>query len=585
MEKRDHRRQSHRHMRGSTLLYGIVLLVAVGALGAALSNTSSRSSFGQLRENQRAQAFYLAQSGINFARTVGGTKLSSLSASGSLAITVGTGKDIALDFTMPTGSTDYLLDSIGTINNGTNGESNFKFSSIPLSAAGLEDDVSGGGPTNDKYDYALFSTKGNTDIGNKAQITGSVYAHNVNCQHCQSDHNNEDGGKFIVTGNIVAMNNVRISSNSTVGGSICVGNNLFTKSGVSIGGDLYAQRNIVIEDSNSEIGGSIFAKRNVYLGQNCIVKGDVHAGGYVFLRDDAKVYGNIYSGNYVKTDKSDSVVGQDGNGLGDINAASYVDLKFGAIIYGNIIAGGYVNTDGTNNPPIVHGDITAGRSIDCYSDNTVVDCSKYVGGDCFPDVHNPPIVAPTAPEPCETKDAPSLNEDFNTGNISITINGYLEEKVIFPGEYASLQSSWNENSVYMSAGTYTFSSIDLGGNTNFYYDLSDGDILVFVDGNIIKNGPLNIYIKTDSLPYTNIKDLSGDDIQYASQVHFEGKTFQTQNGNNSDWFGTILCEGKLEFGSKDYLIGAYFTQSGPVKMNTEFTVIYVLSNYAKEHWY
>lgn len=110
---------------GATLVYVVVVLVAVAVFSAVLFRMLSASCFTELTANAAHRARYMAEAGLNYARAQGTNSLDALAVSGSERFDLGESGS----FTVTVGAMGlrtaglYPVESVGLVNEGTAWES------------------------------------------------------------------------------------------------------------------------------------------------------------------------------------------------------------------------------------------------------------------------------------------------------------------------------------------------------------------------------------------------------------------------------------------------------------------------------
>jgi hypothetical protein len=130
-------------------------------------------------------------------------------------------------------------------------------------------------------------------------------------------------------------------------------------------------------------------------------------------------------------------------------------------------------------------------------------------------------------------------------------------------------------------GNYYISNLTINRNSKLVFDLSDGNINIFVNGDVKIGNKLDLFIKLNDKE----KNFEAVDSELASSVYFEilGEFYAD---NPSGWFGTILAEKNLTIDANNptTLYGSYHSSEGDVELGNNIEVLYVQSDYAKDNW-
>lgn len=247
---------------GSTLLWMIGALVVLGAVAAGVALMSPSAINQELANNRHQQSYYVALSGINFAKSLTETQLITVD---SKTYSIGSG-----EFTLKVGDksgTTYPVSSLGSINKGKYGESYYYIGSINITPV-AENNIRPTGPTG-------------SISGKEVHIAG------------------------IVDGPVIAQ----ISTLS--GGSKITGSYILTSTTqelVITGGVTVAVNNGSVVCSNKGVsisGGSSVINGNVYS------PGAASSGnGYIKISGGATVNGNLYANNTITLDGASRIYGQ-----------------------------------------------------------------------------------------------------------------------------------------------------------------------------------------------------------------------------------------------------------------------------------
>jgi hypothetical protein len=200
---------------------------------------------------------------------------------------------------------------------------------------------------------------------------------------------------------------------------------------------------------------AVFGEKGVHVGAGSDVKGGLTGSNTLITMNGAssiegaagagtftaangiKSFGDIlYDGNVT--------IGSTGNIYGDINADGTVKIGSGTDVYGNVIATGNITVGSL---AIVHGTKTPNGSPAVYT----------------------PFTLPSA-------------TNYTAGGANITKASGITT-ALAAGTYGNLNLGLN-NVLKLSAGNYYFDSLKLGSGTDIQFDLTNGDIFLYVIGDV-----------------------------------------------------------------------------------------------------
>ena len=264
---------------------------------------------------------------------------------------------------------------------------------------------------------------------------------------------------------------------------------------------------------------------------------------------------SLYAGNQISLGNSVNVssgmVGGGGNVVingsahlfGGVNAGNNVTLGLNGKIDGNVIA----NKVTVNGSAVIGGNLDAGQStgtpVDLGQNAKVLGTVTRKAGTTLSTAATATVGASVVGTPA-TFAAPALPQatDFTAGGTNRnTASGVTT--TLGAGSYHFVDLGGN-NVLNLSAGNYYFDRLTTGGSTVFNFDLTNGAISLFIDGNVHLGNGLDVNL------------IGGN----ASQVYAETTGNWVQDGA-SEWFGTVYGSGAssdLSFGAGAKLTGAFY---------------------------
>lgn len=299
--------------------------------------------------------------------------------------------------------------------------------------------------------------------------------------------NNVNLGDVTVTSGLVGSNNLMSINGGSDTLSIMGSGNL-SGGAINASGDVIFNGNVnlsgAVHTANINSGG------NVTLGNGAVVTGDIRSSGQVNLGANSAVSGNVDSA------KTSGVAVDLGNGAtvaGVVThtAASTVHLGSGATIGSN----------NTSTAPLA-----------------------------------PTAYVPTALATAKVITA-GTTDTTKIGNQTTTLGA---------GDYGNVSLGAN-NILNLSAVTYNFNKLTLGGSNHLNIDLGGGDIFLYFADNVSIGNNLDVTV-------------TGGD---ASDIYAETLGNWTQDGSG-EWFGTVYGSGatsNVHFGSASMLVGSFIARN------------------------
>ncbi|UCZ56881.1 hypothetical protein LGV61_01010 [Desulfurispirillum indicum] len=395
------------------------------------------------------------------------------------------------------------------------------------------------------------------NVINQNTVEGSVHSYRVQL-----------GNQAEVSGDVIAIENVTLGNQSNVGGGICTYGNVTLENHTSVGKDIHSHGNVILGANHSVAHASVYAAGDVSLLNGAQIMGDIHAGGNVNLGSNITVHGNIYAGGNVTFTSSNGVV------KGNVHSGGNLVFQYRCTIEGSVWVAGSISASSSES--VINGNATAGGSIN-------MGWQGQVKGVATANAVDIPITPPQAPVYCPPLCTPK-HKEFEVGTQNLRAI-WQQDITIPPGSYGDLQLG-GRNKVFLSAGTYIFNAIQSGTQPSLYFDLSAGDVTIFVKGNVSFGDQLSVHVKTGSGGHESLTQ--GNNLRqhlkpYAAQVYLEALgNFSMSNQN--EWFGTIFIKNNISFSNQNLLVGAYLSSDGIVSTANQMEVAYVPSNYALSNW-
>ncbi|WP_300154311.1 hypothetical protein [Solidesulfovibrio sp.] len=539
---------------GSTMLWAIGALVVLGVAGATVALMSPAALQSKLEQEAGMRAYYNANAGLNY---ILGMQQAAQSSNLNLSGFIGNmgGGGVVIYNVGALGSFSYQL---GNFNyNGAGGDyqiTNLVGTAYDSSGRGVYGYVLYGGSkgsytggangvpynpggntnTTSPADYVIYSGNAAVTIGGAAKVVGDVYAKTLTVSQAEID------------GNVITVGDANLGFATTIKGSLCSG------------GD------VTLDQSS--------------------VSSTINAAGNVYLKYASTAGGNVYSGGYVKTDGSVKF-------LGDVNAQQYITTGWAAQLSKNAYANGNINFQGGSEQ--VAGSVYSGGTIALSWGTTIVGQAigkkvTVVGGSSVGSYTEttsyPPNIKPTAPTTCRQDSNPPQKSFTNTSTKDVYLpwadTTYGKNNPLQPGSYRNLTSG-DSVTITFKAGTYYFNSVSLGWATTINYDVSGGDILIFVTNDISIGGSSNMNVSTNGSTWS---DMTGVATSYAAKVYWESHGNGTL-GWGTNWFGTMFTAKTINLGgANNNVIGALVTSGTMSNIDWSANIVYVPANYALANW-
>ena len=317
-------------------------------------------------------------------------------------------------------------------------------------------------------------------------------------------------------------------------------------------------------------GGMIGSNRSVTIGGTNVQLG-IRAGGDVSTGNGTNVgtQGIVANGAVV--------LGGTNTIIGDVHGAS-LNAGNGTDLYGNVVSGSNFTIGGT---ATAHTNVDAqtaslGNSADVLGTLTLpLGVSPTLGGGAtVGTLENDGTPSPDAPDTFTEVVLPTPNAfTANTNHQNILSSGTL---TLAPGIYGNLTSG-NAATLNLSAGEYVFNTINLGGTNTINVNVTGGEILIFVVGNVTTGNSTEIVI----LGGGTAEDVyleSGGVVQLGGTNEWHGTIYSTKSNNPAEesivtgngtkvWGGLYSAEQVKLGGTNEIdLVGPFFgtyTGAGP----------------------
>ena len=265
---------------------------------------------------------------------------------------------------------------------------------------------------------------------------------------------------------------------------------------------------------------AIYAGKNVDLHQETKVTGNVAAGGNLYINYKAQVAGNVTATGKVNVEQGAKVVG-------DVVSADKVHLKYESTVTGKVETSTKEKVAVTLEQASKVGNVV-------HNSGTTVDVKW--GANPGKD-----IIAPVT--------APSLDvlpgaTPFTVGTNAFDLGAYTTGSLA-QGKYGKVNLG-TDSTLTLTAGSYYFDSLDIGGFGKLIFDLKGGAINIFVLNNI-KIG----------------QDFEFDTINGSAASIYTETRGNYDLGINGEWYGTLFGSGdksNLHFNQNATLGGTFLAR-------------------------
>ncbi len=440
--------------------------------------------------------------------------------------------DSALAAMHTAGATNYTL-ATGLTFNLTVGAKNSGTGKYPVTVIGTANSGTG-------YEANAYMSAAITPATSGNNNTGGV-----------SDYVMSTGGTAKVAGYVagdILANTVTLQGGSTVAGSLTTTSTttpLVISGGVNVGGTgevICSNSSITVSGGSQVVNGTLYSQGDVTIDGGATVNGDIYAKGSVTVSGGSTVNGNIHSQSSVSLTSAN--IGSS-SVKRYIYAAGTVTATGGSTIYVDI----HSQTNIALQNITVYGNMYA---------KTGVTTQQYLTH-LYGNVYTNPT-APTAPVACATYTAPTA--PVFTATTNPPSNGDIS----------------------LTSGNYYYKSFTRQNWTRYCFDVSSGDINVFVSGDATITG--EIYVKTSTKNNCYTQKMSNINESYGSEASkvflYTGGKFTLNSGTN--WFGTVLANGNIQPAGGSSIIGSMHSINGSINPNNSwYEIKYVKSNYLSSH--
>ena len=511
-------RRVGRARKGAALVSVVGTMVVVGVVGASVVSLTSSSTQGHLTANAGSRAYYIAESGLNFAQAVYQDEGWQHGRERTMTLEGGEAVDVV--------RLSETFWATSTVDQGTPKEARARVP-MPVGLTALPPLVPGDPlPWQTPVINDGFVILGDEDL----TVTSSM----------------------TVEGNVAIINDRNVTIYGDVEGDVLSRDITLGNRYADVVGDVYASDDVRVD--YGRISGDVHANDVIDLQTPYteVTDGWLFSNGNIYVRGRAQVRGHIHSFEGDVNLSSFSLIGTSSVPV-EIRATGNITINGAACVYGDIYAGGNISGNG-----YIIGDAYAGGSINLTGSHT---------GDKHPNSTSY-LKEPIAPN-LSRLDGLELPapKSFSPGGSDVFI-GYYAAVTVPPGAYRNMYSGWNAGGacVYLRTatngdGNYYLDSVDLGRNMNLFLDLSGShDIRIFVKNNIEVSRDMNTYVSTDG-HYYRLMTSSALDPALARRVHWESHCDFIIDRNK--WFGSVFTPyGVTKVDSSSQMIGSYYSGGG-----------------------
>ena len=321
------------------------------------------------------------------------------------------------------------------------------------------------------------------------------------------------------------------------------------------------------ETGNSSyiVGGMIGSNRSVEIGSLNVQLG-IRAGSKVTTHDNVTIGAKGIIVNGSVTLGGSNIIN------GSVHGAS-VTVGSSTNLNGDVVSGGLFST-GANTQASLDVDAqsaTLGNSADILGTltlpNTVL--PTLVGDATVGTLNNDGTPLPATPDTFTDISLPTPNifsANADAGK-DININTDNSPLTLAPGIYRDLTST-NSKTLNLTAGTYVFRSFSLAGNNIINADVSGGEILIFVVGDVTTGSNLDFNLTGGTADKIYLE--SGGVVSLGGSNDWYGTIYSTKSnlpnefgittGNNTDVWGALYSSEQIRLGGANNitLVGPFF---------------------------
>lgn len=277
---------------------------------------------------------------------------------------------------------------------------------------------------------------------------------------------------------------------------------------------------------------TIYAGKNVELNQETKVTGNVAAGGNLDMKYQAQVQGNVTATGKVTVEQGAKV-------FGNVASADKVHLKYESTVTGKVETSTRENVAVTLEQASKVGNVV-------HNSGTKIDAKwgANYANDMIASVNAPALdVLPGA-------------TPFSVGSNAFNLGPYTAG-ALGQGKYGKINLG-TDSTLTLTAGSYYFDSLDIGGFGKLIFDLQGGAINIYVQNNIKIGQDFEFDVLNGS----------------ATSIYTETKG-NYDLGINGEWYGTLFGSGdksNLHF-NQNSTIGGTFLARQNIQLDIYSTVV------------
>lgn len=531
---------------GASMLWAIGALVVLGAVGAGIALMSPSALQSKLEQEAGMRAYYNANAGLNFLNSMRDTAIAQkVNFTNFISLM---GGDANVTYALQDNDVfSYELGNI--INSGT--IKSFQITNLTGSVVNAYGGKQysyviygyGKGVSNvidykeapvGESDTVIYAPDAAVSISGKAKIKGNIKVKSLIVEQAE------------INGDIISSGDVNVGFSTTLNGSLCSSGNVTIKQ--SVVSDAINAAGDVDLKFGSTVMGDIFSGGFVKIGDQVKIYGKTNANSYIELQNKDNLYESVFSNADVSFKNSETVI------AGNAYAKNAINMVWGSEITGVAIAK------------------TVNRS---YGDSigSVIETTEF-----------PPNIKATEPTECTKQVIPNLKALQNDSSEDVKIKWaettYDKDHPLNPGKYRNLtMATYTE--ITLKSGVYYFNSVETGYGSKINYDLTDGDITIFVTDNVEIEGANVINVKA---PDEDWADMSDVNVEQAAKIYWEAHG-NAEIGWGTDWFGTLYAKDYIKLdGGNEAVVGSFITSGTINDIDWDANIIFVGSNYVKSYW-
>ncbi|WP_342118170.1 polymer-forming cytoskeletal protein [Pseudoduganella sp. OTU4001] len=266
---------------------------------------------------------------------------------------------------------------------------------------------------------------------------------------------------------------------------------------------------------------TLFAGNNVNLEQGTRVTGNVEAGGIVNAKYQSTVKGNVQANGAVNIEQA-AVVN------GNIESAGKVHMKYQST------ATGKVSTSTTDNVAVT---LEQGSVVGNVHHNTGTKLTANWGSSYVSD-----IVGPVSGPALDVLPGATA---FSAGTTLFQLNA-SQTGALGKGQYGKINLGF-DSTLTLSAGSYYFDSLEIGGDGKLIFDLAGGAINLYIKNNVSIGQNFEFETINGSASSIYTETLGNYDL-----------------GINGEWYGTLFGSGansNLHFNQNSTIGGTFMARN------------------------